>query len=126
MRFLVNNIVWSGEHRAFVVEEFIKNYGSLITTQRSFRIRLTLGQRDPVQDTKKIKNWISNFQKTGNLLKRKSYWQPRTVTGLENVTPVRASVAQSSRCSAPKHGVALQISDRSVRRILHRVANASP
>jgi hypothetical protein len=32
---LIHAVAWSSEHRAFVVEEFIQNGGSLIMTQRS-------------------------------------------------------------------------------------------
>ena len=37
--FSVFTMAWSGEHRAFIVEEFIKNGGSPVATQRAFRIR---------------------------------------------------------------------------------------
>jgi hypothetical protein len=37
--FSVYTVAWSGEHRAFIVEEFIKNGGSPVATQRAFRIR---------------------------------------------------------------------------------------
>jgi hypothetical protein len=32
-------MAWSGEHRAFIVDEFIKNGGSPGATQRAFRRR---------------------------------------------------------------------------------------
>ena len=38
--FSVYTMAWSGEHRAFIVEEFIRNgVGSLVATQRAFCIR---------------------------------------------------------------------------------------
>jgi hypothetical protein len=37
-------MTWRGEHRAFVVEEYIRIGGSVITTQPSFRIRFELVQ----------------------------------------------------------------------------------
>jgi len=40
--FSVYTIAWLEEHRAFIVEEFIKNGGSPVATQRAFRIRLRL------------------------------------------------------------------------------------
>jgi len=61
-------MIWLGEHRAFVVEEFIKNGGSPVTTQRAFRIRLALGRREAVPDKKSIYRWISNFRQTGQTL----------------------------------------------------------
>jgi len=43
-------MAWLGEHRAFIVEGFIKNGGSLVATQRAFRIRFALGRREAVPD----------------------------------------------------------------------------
>jgi hypothetical protein len=39
MPFSDHTMAWLGEHHAFVVEEFVQNGGSLILTQRAFRIR---------------------------------------------------------------------------------------
>jgi len=115
MPFLVFIMAWSGEHRAFVVEEFTNNGGSPITSQRAFRIRFALNRRNPVPDSKTIHNWVSNFRQTSSALKRKSTGRPRTATRLENVAAVRTSI---ERRSARKHAAALHLSDRSVWRIL--------
>ena len=61
-------IVWLGEHRAFVVEEFIKNGGSPVATQRAFRSRFALGRREAVPDKKTIYHCVSNFRQTGQTL----------------------------------------------------------
>jgi len=55
------------EHRAFIVEEFMKNGGSPVATQRAFRIRFALGRREAVPD-KTIYRWVSNFRRTGQTL----------------------------------------------------------
>lgn len=119
-------MAWSGVHRAFVVEEFLQNGGSPISTQRAFRIRFALAPRDPVPDKKTIHVWVSTFRQTGSALKKKSTGRPRTATGPENVAAVRASIEQSPQRSARKHATALQLSDRSVRRILHRDLKMHP
>jgi len=124
--FSVYTMAWSGEHRAFIVEELIKNGGSPIATQRAFRIRFTPGQRDTVPDKKMIDRWVSNFRQTGSALKRTSPGRPQTATGPENVAVVRASILKSPRHSARKHAAALRLSDRSVRRILHRDLRMHP
>jgi len=54
-------MAWLGEHRAFIVEEFIKNGGSPVATQRAFRVRFALGRREAVPDKKTIYRWVSNF-----------------------------------------------------------------
>jgi len=56
--------MWLEEHRAFIVEEFIKNGGSPVATQRAFRIRFMLGRREAVPDKKTIYRWVSNFRQT--------------------------------------------------------------
>jgi len=38
-------MVWLEEHHDFIVEEFIKNGGSPVATQRAFRIRFALGRK---------------------------------------------------------------------------------
>jgi len=43
--FSMYTMVWLGEHRDFIAEEFIKNGGSPVATQRAFRIRFALGRR---------------------------------------------------------------------------------
>jgi len=57
-------MVWLQEHRAFIVEEFIKNGGSPVATQRAFCIRFALGRREAVRDKKTIYRWVSNFRQT--------------------------------------------------------------
>jgi len=61
-------MVWLEEHRAFIVEEFIKNGGSPVATQCAFRIRIALGRREAVPDKKTIYHWVSNFRQTGPTL----------------------------------------------------------
>ena len=61
-------MVWLGEHRAFIVEEFIQNGGWPVATQRAFRIRFALGRREAVLDKKTIYRWVSNFRQTGQTL----------------------------------------------------------
>jgi len=62
-------MAWLGEHRAFIVEEFIKNGRSPVETQRAFRIRFALGRREAVPDKKTIYRCVSNFRQTGQTLK---------------------------------------------------------
>jgi len=61
-------MAWLGEHRAFIVEELIKNGGSPVATQRAFRIRFALGRQETVPDKKTIYRWVSNFRQTGQTL----------------------------------------------------------
>ena len=73
-----------------------------------------------------IYRWVSSFRQTGSALKPTSPGRPRAATGPENVAVVRASILKSPRRSAWKHAAALRLSDRSVRRILHRDLRMHP
>jgi len=61
-------LAWLGEHRAFIVEKFIKNGGSQVATQRAFHLRFALGRREAVPDKKTIYRWVSDFRQTGQTL----------------------------------------------------------
>ena len=45
---------WSSEERAFAVETYFSNRLSVIATQRAFRNRFNVTQRDPVPERKKL------------------------------------------------------------------------
>ena len=110
---------WTGVHRGLVVEAYYENNRSVIATQRAFRTRFALRRNASVPDRKTILLWISNLRATGSTLKRKSPGRPRTVRTPENVEAVRAASQPSPRRSARKLAMALGISIRSLRRILH-------
>ena len=79
---------WSGEHPAFVIEEFVKNGESVVATQRSFRRHFSLNRHDPVPTGKTIHRWVFNFRQTSLALNRRRSGRPRTRTAQENVTAV--------------------------------------
>lgn len=115
----VASMSWSGEHRAFVIEAYFKNNDSVILTQRLFRRHFNLNRHAPVPSRNTILLWVKNFRNTSSALKTKPTGRKRTVRTPENINAVRVAVTRSPRRSAAKHAVALAISDRSVRRILH-------
>jgi len=86
--------------------------------QRAFRYRFNLAPLAHVPDRKSIVSWVTTFRQTASATKR---WTgiPRPVRSPKNIEAVRASILQSPRRSASKHGSAFGLSDRSVRRILH-------
>jgi len=57
-------MAWLGVHRAFIVEEFIKNGGSPVATQRAFCICFALCRWEAVPDKKTIYLWVSNCRQT--------------------------------------------------------------
>ena len=117
-------MAWSGEHCAFVIEEFVKNGESVVVTQHSFQRHFSLNRHDPVPTGKTIHHWVSNFRQTSSALNRRKSDRPRTAQ--ENVTAVADSIEQSPRRSIRKHAFALHMSATSVHRILHRSLHMHP
>jgi transposase len=110
---------WTDTHRAFAVETFFKNNGSVILTEKSFKKHFKLDRNATLPSRNTIQRWVRNFKETGSAKKQPPTGRPRTIRSIENVEAVRESVLQSPSRSARKHAIALSISDRSVRRILH-------
>ncbi|KAF2356504.1 hypothetical protein FHG87_012739 [Trinorchestia longiramus] len=73
----------------------------------------------PILDGKAIRRWVEALEDTGSMRRHRGSGGPRTVRTPENVALVQAAVEQSPRRSARKHSLALAMSNRSLRRILH-------
>jgi hypothetical protein len=119
-------MAWSGEHRAYVVETYLKNSESVITTQRSVRTHFRLGWNATVPNRKTILLWVANFRATGSALKKKLPGRPHSVRSPQNIQTVTQAIKQSPRRSAQKHAAAMGMSEWSVRIILHTVLKFHP
>lgn len=69
--------------------------------------------------------WVQNFEETGDMVKKRG-GSAKCVCTLENVARVEEAFSRSPRRSARKHALQLDISDRSVRRILHKELQYHP
>lgn len=117
---------WSPEQRAFVIEAYFKSGDSIIATQRQFRAFFQLGRHGEVPSRSTIMRWVTNFRTTGSAMKKKPTGRPRSARTPENIGRVRAAVENSPRRPARKQAAALNMSDRSVRRILRFDLNFHP
>lgn len=115
----VANMVWTGEHRGFAVRAYFENNQSVIATQRAFRRRFNIPRNNAVPQANTIRSWVRQLEATGSTLRRDTHGRRRSIRTPENVERVRAAIIQSPRRSARRHAVALGISSRSLRRILH-------
>jgi hypothetical protein len=66
-----------------------------------------------------VYGWISKFQTSGSVARKTRVKTPHKVRTPENIGAVKQSVNQSPMRSARKHALALGLSSRTVRRILH-------
>ena len=67
---------WTGEHRAVIVETFIKVNESVTATQQAFLLHFNLDRHNPVSARNTILLWVTNFRAAGSALKRKSTGRP--------------------------------------------------
>jgi transposase len=126
MPFIKNMEQWSGEHRSFCVKSFYKNGDSATIVQRLFRNRFNILRHGRVPSAHAINSWVKNFEETGSALKSKHKGAARTVRTPENIDRVRTAVTRSPKRSVIKHALALNISEPSVRRILHKDLSFHP
>jgi hypothetical protein len=70
--------------------------------------------------------WVSNFEETGLALKKKLPGGRQTVRMPENIAALRTAVNRSPRWLAVRHAIAMNICNRSVRRMLHNELRIIP
>ena len=112
-------MTWSGEQRAFLVGSFIQT-GCVAGTIRKFRTQYNIQPKGAVPNYRTILHWVELFKKTGSTLPPKKCNHKSKVRTPENIEKVRKAVQQSPMRSARKQALALEMSSRTVRRILHK------
>jgi len=117
---------WIAPHCAFVVEAYFKNGDSAVTTQRLFRRYFNILRHGRVPCRNTIKEWVQNFRENALTLKMKPRGRIPTVRTPESVDKVRMAIVKSPRRSVRRHSAPIGLSDRSVRRILHKDFNFHP
>ena len=73
------------EHRAFIVEDVLKNEESYIAAVQNFKNHYELSRNDHVPTRKSAIMWVNNFRADSVLLKRKTPGRPRSVRTPENI-----------------------------------------
>ena len=58
---------WTGKHRAFTMETFIKTNESVTATQRAFHVHFKLGRHDPVP-SRNTKDFVDLIYKQLNMV----------------------------------------------------------
>ena len=117
---------WSAEQRAFAVETYFKHNESVTTTLREFRKRFSIPPRKPMPSPNTIRRWVNNFRSTSSALKNPPPGPRRWSRTPENIERVRTAIIESPGRSAKKHSDALNISNSTVKRILHEDLGLHP
>lgn len=111
---------WNVQHRVFTYDSFVRNNESIITVQREFRRHFNLARNENVPTRNTILRWVKSFRSVGTVMNKRPPGAHRTVRTPQNVERVRQAILRSPNRSARRHSSELNISDRSVRRILHK------
>ena len=81
-------------------------------------MRFNLKWDGPVPLRNSILRWVSNFKITGSTRKKKTGGHARSVRTQEPIEAMEDAVQQFPARAAMKHALALDVSDRSARRVL--------
>jgi hypothetical protein len=87
--------------------------------QQIFRRHFNIGRHGTVTDRSTIKNWVQKFRTTASATNKKPEGRVKTERTPENIETAWAAISRSHKRSARRHSVALNISSRSLWRILH-------
>ena len=99
---------------------------SIVSVQREFRRKFGGDrQRGAAPSRKIIGQWVRQWRETGSI-QVKSRTRRNTVRSPENIQRVRRALERSTRRSVRRHSQLLNLSDRSVRRILHHDLHFNP
>jgi hypothetical protein len=96
-----------------------------VIAQREFRRKFGIHGNRAVPSGRAIKTWARNFEVTGSTLKKKG-GSVKIVRTPENIAVVREAIERSPHRSARRHCVSLELSEASVRRILHKDPHFCP
>ena len=99
---------------------------SIVSVQREFRRKFGDDrQRGAAPSRKIIGQWVRQWDETGSV-QVKARTRRNTVRSPENIQCVRIALERSPHRSVRRHSQILNLSDRSVRRILHHDLNFYP
>jgi hypothetical protein len=116
---------WSVQQRIFCVEQFVLSK-SIVSVQREFRRKFGDDrQRGAGPSRKIIGRWVRQWRETGSV-EVKFRTRRNTVRSPENIQRVRIALDRSPRRSVRRYSQLLNLSDRSVRRILHHDLHFHP
>ena len=117
---------WLTEHLAFAVETYFKNNDSVIFTHRICHWHLSIHWNDSIASRTTLLLWVRNLRETASAAKRKPIEQKPAVRTSENIKRFRQTFVGRPRPSESSNALALIMSGRTLRLILHQDFNSRP
>jgi len=116
---------WSVQQRIFCVKQFVLSK-SIVYVQREFRRKFGDDWQPGAAPSRKIiGQWVRLWGEIGSV-QIKARTRRNTVRSPENIQRVRIALERSPSRSVRRHSQLLNLSDRSVRQILHHDLHFHP
>ncbi|KAL4711337.1 hypothetical protein ACJJTC_019178 [Scirpophaga incertulas] len=93
---------WSGAHRSFAVEQYLKNGESLVRARRTFCTHFNIRRLSDGPSTQLIWSWVQRFRQEGTTLNRAPPGPSTSVATPERVSEVQNEIIRNPRKSIRK------------------------
>lgn len=117
---------WSGAHRAFAVEQYLKCGESLVRARRAFCTHFDIRRLSDGPSTQLIWSWVQRFRQEGTMVNRPTPGPSTSATTPEHVSQVRSEVIRNPRKSIRKIAASTGIKKSTVHVILKKKLKFHP
>lgn len=117
---------WSGTHRAFAVEQYLKSGESLVRARRAFCTHFNIRRISDGPSTQIIWSWVQRFRQEGTVTNRTPPGPSTSAATPEHVAQVRHEIMQNPRKSIRKIAASTGINKSTVHVILKKKLKLHP
>ncbi|KAL4720184.1 hypothetical protein ACJJTC_014405 [Scirpophaga incertulas] len=117
---------WSGAHRSFAVEQYLKNGESLVRAHRTFCTHFNIRRLSDGPSTQLIWSWVQRFRQEGTTLNRAPPGPSTSVATPERVSEVQNEIIRNPRKSIRKIAASTGIKKSTVQVILKKKLRLHP
>ncbi|KAL4710118.1 hypothetical protein ACJJTC_016520 [Scirpophaga incertulas] len=117
---------WSGAHRSFPVEQYLKNGESLVRARRTFCTHFNIRRLSDGPSTQLIWSWVQRFRQEGTTLNRAPPGPSTSVATPERVSEVQNEIIRNPRKSIRKIAASTGIKKSTVQVILKKKLRLHP
>ncbi|KAL4702401.1 hypothetical protein ACJJTC_002241 [Scirpophaga incertulas] len=117
---------WSGAHRSFAVEQYLKNGESLVRARRTFCTHFNIRRLSDGPSTQLIWSWVQRFRQEGTTLNRAPPGPSTSVATPERVSEVQNEIIRNPRKSIRKIAASTGIKKSTVQVILKKKLRLHP
>lgn len=117
---------WSGAHRAFAVEQYLKCGESLVRARRAFCSHFDIWRLNDSPSTQLIRSWVKRFRQEGTVVNRPPTGPSTSAATPERVAQVRQEIIRNPRKSVTKIAASTGIKKSTVHAILKKKLKLHP